>query len=149
MATPQGQVVTWTKHHLFLDGKRIGGLSTDENPIAFGETELLIEHLGRDGLLYFMDTGRKGGPLTVMLAPVSPSIGYFTNRWNSSTKGKYPPISGQFRNATTGARAVMRGGQVLRMIPFPTPGTAYVATVVFQEIESFGIPLEELALFAQ
>ena len=120
---------------LALNGVRIEGFSNDDPPVEFPDIQLVEEMFGRDGHMYVMGTGLRGGDVVIKLLPTSPSIPAFMDRHAMMQLGRDPGFYyGEYSDRNLGFSTYMYGGYIKQCPPAVSPGKTFEVTLVFQEL---------------
>ena len=127
---------------LQIGGHDFEGWADEDRPVEFdaGGDRITISR-GKDGGMYGVDEAILGGPLTVRLAPTSPSAQWCIQQ-NQMRKdaivdgGEIPIYDGSYSDAVQGRAATLEGGVLPTCPDMVEPGVTFEAMFEFQKIIS-------------
>ena len=113
------------------------GFAKEDRPVEFPSDDDLVEiELGADGTPYGTSVPMFGGPVVVRLHPSSPS----TTFWMKEKQTwKYDQLQGRrltiynssYQDASTGVKATLRGGTIMKVPDIREPGITYEAVIYY------------------
>ena len=119
---------------LTINGNRIEGLSDNDVPVELPDIELFTVKRGKDGTMYSMGTGAKGGPVIIRLLPTSRSAVLFL-KWHSQIQtGMALEFDGSWQDTENGYSSQLRGGVMTEAPSGLHPGKDAEFKFEFEEI---------------
>lgn len=118
---------------LILNGRRISGLASGDNPVELPTITITEETFSSDGIMYTMDTSVKGGEVKVKLIPTSNDVKEFMRDFARIQQGERIAYNGSYGDSELGYNTALRGGVMKMAPPGITPGVNAEFTFVFEE----------------
>lgn len=130
------KVLSFRREHirLVIGGYDIIGFSDADQPISFSAVQVTRPVYGEDGRLYPIDTGKRGGDVTVSLLPTSPSVVTILNWYAQRQKATTNSLDGFYGDERSGYSVTMTHGTLKTCPPTITPNQNFNAVFAFQEI---------------
>lgn len=119
---------------LVIGGHEIKGLADDDQPVVFSAVELVKTRYGEDGKMYSIDTGRRGGDLTVKLHPAAPSVAVILGWFNQKQRGSRRYFDGYYGDHKENYSVTMYKGSLKSCPPAIPPGQTFTAVFGFERI---------------
>ena len=118
-----------------LNGERVVGYTDDGDPVEFDNITLAEIRRGKDGTMYTMGTGARGGKVTVRLLPTSLTAKSWLRKHAEILGGARLEWSGEYADSQQGWGVVLAGGVLTEAPPATTPDATLEFVFEFEEIK--------------
>lgn len=132
---PRPNPILSHRHLTFIiEGHRVEGLSSSDNPISFETIKTTVHEWGTDGTLYVADSGRLGSLCTIQLLPTSKTALWALQRLAERHNGKSRILTGDYSDNEKGFSLHCTGGVLEDCQPSIEPGRDFEFTIRFEKV---------------
>ena len=119
---------------LTMNGTRVQGLSDDDLPVELPDIQLAEAKYGKDGTMYTIGSGMKGGDVIVRLLPSSRTGAEWIKMHAEIQSGEVIDWEGIWQDSHLGYSTLLRGGVLTTAPSGVHPGKNLEFTFAFEEV---------------
>ena len=119
---------------LTINGSRVQGLSDDDVPVELPDIDISEAKFGKDGTMYTIGSGMKGGEVIIRLLPTSVTASDWLREHARIQTGEVVKWDGVWSDSNLGYSTLMRGGVLKKAPPGIHPGKNCEFTFTFEQL---------------